>query len=100
MQLNMSQLRKIVAEELDRIVSEADGAIDHMQVASVATAASKLLTAIDAFNTVATGAMVNAVTPSIDGLKKSLAQMVDTPSAYVDKNRQKKVTFKASEPAK
>jgi hypothetical protein len=99
--INLSQLRKIIAEEIDSAINEGErSAINHTQVASVATAASKLLTAIDAFNKAATGAMVNAVTPAVDNVKKALEQMIDTPSAYVDRNAQKKVTFKASSPAK
>jgi hypothetical protein len=96
--ISLTQLRNIIAEEVNNVIIEGD--LDHTQVSNVGTAASKLLTALDAFNKAATGAMVNAVTPHADSIKKVLIQMVETPGAYVDKNASRKVTFKATKEAK
>ena len=91
--IRLDQLRQMIVEEMDLVCEAAD---DHSAIADVSMSASKLLTAILAFDKGATGPMVNAVTPHLDKLREMLRKMVETPAVYVQKNKGQKVTFKST----
>lgn len=65
---------------LQRGVHEA---VDHKSINSVVGVASKLLAAVEAFKEKAPPAAINAVTPQLGQLEKTLENMVSTPGSYV-----------------
>lgn len=82
MKIALSDLRKIVKEELGLVREE----VDHASVRSVVNAASSLLKALDDFQTdEPTAAMMSGVGPVISSLRKSLEDMIQNPVSYVDK---------------
>lgn len=58
-------------------------AVDHKSINSVVGVASKLLAAVEAFKEKAPPAAINAVTPQLGQLEKTLENMVSTPGSYV-----------------
>lgn len=80
--ISTPRLQAIIAEEIERSMHEA---IDHASIREIVNGASKLLAAVEAFRTDASGQMMNAVTPSLDQLQKTLEDMVSNPSSYIDK---------------
>ncbi len=87
------QVRRIIREELVRVVAED---VDHEGITSVVSGASKLLKALTAFRETATADAVNAVSPAIDDISRSLEDMVSNPGSYVARpSTQRSVSFKA-----
>lgn len=74
-------LRQLVVDELKRLQED----IDHDGLKRVVNNASKLHQAVAKFKGDATAAMMNAVTPHLDAMMKSLEDMLHTPSSYTDK---------------
>lgn len=85
--LTISQLRKIISEEV-KILSEGE---KEDQAAAMAQNASKLLKAIEAFNSVASAKAKSTSSPSGEALDKHLVdvekllkRIVGSPLEYVD----------------
>lgn len=91
MKISLEELRKIVKEEFELI----EGQLDHASVKTVVNAASNLLKALDSFSqSEPTAAMSTGLAPHIDGLRKSLEDMIQNPVSYVDKPPPKVLTVK------
>lgn len=87
-----ARLQTIIAEEIKRSMHEA---IDHASIREIVNGASKLLAAVESFKADASGVMLNAVTPTLSNLQKTLEDMVSNPSSYIDKQSSvKHVTLK------
>lgn len=82
--LTLPRLKKIIAEEMARAISEE---VDHASIRDVVNVASKLLAAVEAFEKGANGSMKSAVTPHLDKIEVTLEDMVSTPGSYVDKKK-------------
>jgi len=97
--ITLPQLKKIIAEELKLSLTEA---VDHKSVANVATAASKLLTAVEAFKKTASASMINAMTPHLGEVEEVLSSMIEAPGSYVEQPKPavKKVSLKPAAPEK
>jgi hypothetical protein len=91
--ININDLRKIINEE----ISNLNEAVDHAGIRDIVNGASKLLAAVEAFKKTAPHSAINAVTPHITELEKTLEDMVSTPGSYVPKQKiePKKVSLKA-----
>jgi hypothetical protein len=89
--INLTDLRRIVREEL-----KLNEAVDHAAIRDIVTDASKLLAAVEAFNSTASESAKNALVPHIDKIEKVLEDMVSTPGSYVAKPKlvPKKVTLR------
>lgn len=86
------RVRDIVREEL---LSSLKEAVDHEAITAVVSNASKLLKAIDAFRSSVGPAAINAVSPDIDNISKTLESMVSNPAGYVERSpTQRVVSFK------
>ena len=81
-QITLPKLQSIIAEEIKLSMNEA---IDHASIREIVNNASKLLAAVEAFKADASGTMMNAMTPNLDKLQKTLEDMVGNPSSYIDK---------------
>ncbi len=99
LEISETRLREIVIEELEashkaKTVQEA---VDHAGISAVVTAASKLMAAVDGFKQKAPPAAINALTPGLSQLEKTLEDMVSTPGSYVAKPKvePKKVSLRA-----
>lgn len=94
--ININELRKIIESEM-RMLSEQSDDVDHVKIREVVSSASDLLEAISEFVEGASPACINAVTPHLDNLKKTLKDMVSTPGSYVEKQKpmQKKVSLRS-----
>jgi lipoate synthase len=93
MTININDLRKIIKEE----IYDLSEAVDHAGIRDVVNGASKLLAAVEAFKETAPHSAINAVTPHINQLEKTLEDMVSSPGSYVAKQKAepKKVSLKA-----
>lgn len=91
----LDKVREIVAEEIQRLITEKSS-LDHTGIRNVVTLASKLLEALDKFDEEATPAMKNAMTPHLDQLQKTLSDMISTPGSYVPAAPKPKVQKKVS----
>jgi len=91
--VNLKDLQRIVKEEVQKLQEQ----VDHESIKDVVTHASKLLGAIDAFRQVASNHVVNAITPNLDNIEKTLEDMVNSPASYVvpAKPEPKKVSLRA-----
>lgn len=89
--INLTDLRRIVREEL-----KLNEAVDHAAIRDIVTDASKLLAAVEAFNSTASESAKNALIPHISKIEKVLEDMVSTPGSYVAKPKlvPKKVTLR------
>jgi hypothetical protein len=89
--IDLKTLKKIIKEELGTL-SET---IDHETVSKLVKVASQLLKSIKEFKDFSSPEALNAVTPSIAELEKTLEGIVETPGAYVSKTKSepKKVTL-------
>lgn len=82
MKISLEELRKVVREELELVQED----IDHQSVKGVVNSASSLLHAIDKFNkSEPTAAMSTGVNTLLSSLRKSLEDMIQNPTSYVDK---------------
>lgn len=90
-----ARLREIIKEELAK--QQIDEAVDHAGIKDVVNAASKLLGAVQSFKEKASAHAINAVTPGLGELEKTLENMVSNPSSYVvvPKKEPKKVSLRA-----
>ncbi len=90
--ISRAQIQKIIAEEISRLSED----VDHTQIKDVVTVASKLMSAIESFKSSAPQAVLNALTPNIDTISKSLEDMVSNPSSYVTRQKPavKKISLK------
>lgn len=97
-QLSVEKLRNIIKEELI-IVNEQ---VDHASIVNIVQGASKLLAAVEAFKEKASPAAINAVTPHLSVLEKTLEDMVSSPGSYVMKPKlePKRVSLKAIKASK
>lgn len=91
MKIAISDLRKIVKEELGLVQED----LDHKSINSVVKSASNMLKALDSFEkSEPTAAMMTGVSTLLSSLRKSLEDMLQNPASYVDKPGPKVVTFK------
>lgn len=91
MKVTVEELRKIVKEELELVQEE----LDHTSVKSVVNSASNLLKAIDKFHQAEpTSAMTTGVSTILSSLRKSLEDMIQNPTSYVDRPPPKVLTVK------
>lgn len=101
--ISIDRLREIIAEELasvsDEVISEQ---VDHSSIRDIVNVASKLLAAVEAFKKKAPAPAINAVTPGLSELEKTLENMVATPGSYVPqvKKEPKRVSLKAVKSSK
>ncbi len=99
LEINEKRLREIVIEEIkaSRKPKTVQEAVDHAGISAVVNAASKLLAAVEAFKQKAAPAAINALTPGLSQLEKTLEDMVSTPGSYVAKLKvePKKVSLRA-----
>lgn len=98
--ITRNRLKQIVVEEYDKLVSEAT--IDHASIKDIVAAASKLLTAVEKFRSMASPTMMSSVGTSLDKVEKTLEDMVATPGSYVvvPKKVRQRVSLKpAAEPS-
>lgn len=93
--ITSARLREIIKEELAK--QQIDEQVDHASMSAVTTAASKLLKAIEGFKEKASAHAINAVTPGLGELEKTLENMVSNPGTYVVKPKPepKKVSLRA-----
>jgi len=91
--IKLDDLRKIIGEELATLKEQ----VDHAGIRDVVTGASKLLAAVEAFKAAAPPTAINAVTPHLDHLERTLEDMVSTPGSYVPRPKvePKKVSLRA-----
>lgn len=96
--ISVSMLRDCIVEVLDESnKDDLNESIDHDAVKNIVTAASKLLSAVEAFRDSANGSMTSSVVPQLDQLQGALENMVENPGSYVDRNEpQKKITLRVS----
>lgn len=94
--IGLDVLRNIIREEMQSL---AEG-LDHDSASKQASAASKLLNAIDAFKKASTEKMKSEVDDSISQLEQTLNRVVASPLQYVDTTKPpiKKVTLKPQKP--
>jgi len=92
--ITAQRLRTIVSEELRRLGER----VDHKGISSVVAVASKLMEAIESFKEKAPPAALNAVTPHVSALERSLEDMVSSPGSYVQVPRREpqRVSLKAA----
>lgn len=88
--ISKERLRKIVAEEIDRLRET----VDHEGAKIVVTESSKLLKALNQFKENATGQMIGSTVPHVDTLIATLEQMISSPASYVDKQKPEVKTVK------
>ena len=79
--ITRTRLNQIVKEELQKLNEEVDAA----GIRDVVNSASKLLDALAAFKKDAPPTTVSSVSQHVDGLTKSLEDMVSNPGSYVVK---------------
>lgn len=95
--INMARVRKIVNEELDRVrvgrLAEFAAGPDHKATATVVSAASKLLAALEAFDKMTKDlpAVKSTTQTNVDGLMKALAHMVEAPTSYAKAPSKKRI---------
>ena len=98
--ISLTRVREIVNEEIYRAssrrgnrLSEADAGPDHKTAATVVSAASKLLAALEGFDkaTKDLPAVRDTTQENIDGLRKSLAHMLEAPTSYAKLPAGKKI---------
>lgn len=77
--INIDDLRRIVKEELTALTEQ----VDHAGIKDVVNGAAKLLGAVETFKSAAPPSAINAVTPFLDQLEKTLEDMVSSPGSYV-----------------
>jgi len=91
--ISVTRVRQIINEELQaaRVVEAI--APDHKATASVVSAASKLLAALEGFAkaTDALPAVAGATAIHIDALQKALAHMVEAPTSYAKLPAERKI---------
>lgn len=94
--ITIDRLREIISEEISTGVKVTE-AVDHKGINSIVSVASKLLAAVEGFKEKAPPAAINAVTPHLGELEKTLENMINTPGSYVPqpKREPKKVSLKA-----
>lgn len=91
MKISLEELRKVVREELELVQED----LDHQSVKSVVNSASSLLHAIDKFNaSEPTAAQMTGVNTLLSSLRKSLEDMIQNPTSYVDRPPPKVLTVK------
>lgn len=95
--IKLSELRKIVGEEISCLSEAAKEQAAHAAKAKVSSLAGELMDAINKFKEGASPAALSAVVPHIDALWKVLDHMNDSPGAYIVKPvvEPKKVSLKA-----
>lgn len=91
--ITVPQLKRIIAQEIKSTLQEA---VDHEGIREVVNGASKLLAAVEAFKDVASPSMINALTPHLTDIEKTLESMVSNPGSYIQKQKPvaKKVSLK------
>lgn len=91
--ISIDRLRKIIAEEYETALNEQ---VDHSSIRDIVNVASKLLAAVEAFKEKAPAPAINAVTPGLSELEKTLENMVASPGSYVPqvKKEPKRVSLK------
>lgn len=92
--MTLPQLRRLIREEHAAALKEA---VDHKTINSIVGVVSKLLAAVEAFKEKAPPAAINATTPHLAELEKTLENMARSPESYVPvvKKEPKKVSLKA-----
>lgn len=97
MKLTEKQLRVLILSEVKRI-SEDAASLDPAAIKSVVVLAEKLLSAVNSFLATASDDM-KAALPHLEECKKTLENMLSSPSSYVAKPTPvaKKISFKAVE---
>lgn len=82
--ISVTRVRQIIKEELRAARLREATAPDHKATASVVSAASKLLAALESFtkSTESLPAVAGATTVHVDSLQKALAHMVEAPTSY------------------
>lgn len=98
--INLKNLRRLIQEEMAS--ASVNEAVDHKSINSVVGVASKLLAAVESFKEKAPPAAINAVTPHLSELEKSLENMLASPGSYVPqpKKEPKVVSLKAMKSSK
>lgn len=93
--ISLVKVREIIREELEaaRSVNEV---VDHNGIRDIVTIASKLLAAVEGFKDKASPAAINAVTPHLAEIEKTLENMMSSPGSYVatPKKEPQKVSLK------
>lgn len=79
--ITKARLRQIVREEFRNVHEQ----VDHSSIRDIVNIASKLLAAVEGFKEKAPPSAMNAVTPQLTDLQKTLENMVSTPGSYVTK---------------
>lgn len=97
MKLTEKQLRDLILSEVKKLTEDAD-VLDPAAIKNVVVLAEKLLSAVNAFMSTASDDM-KAALPHLDECKKTLENMLSSPSSYVTKPTPvaKKISFKAVE---
>jgi hypothetical protein len=98
MKLTEKQLRVLILSEVKRISEDAAAPLDPAAIKSVVVLAEKLLSAVNSFLATASDDM-KAALPHLEECKKTLENMLSSPSSYVAKPTPvaKKISFKAVE---
>jgi hypothetical protein len=82
MKISLEELRNIVKEELELVQED----LDHQSVKGIVNSASSLLHAIDKFHkSEPSAAMQTGVSTLLTSLRKSLEDMIQNPTSYVDR---------------
>jgi hypothetical protein len=79
--ITLPRLKRIIQEEIEHVLNEGE---NHDAASKIMSAATKLISAIEAFKESSTGSASAAVSPHIDGLESALKQIVSSPMNYVD----------------
>jgi len=79
--ISLVRLRQIIQSELaEHTVNET---VDHNGIRDIVTIASDLLAAVEDFKENASPAAINAMTPHLGEIEKTLENMVSAPGSYV-----------------
>jgi glutamyl-tRNA reductase len=91
--IKLSKIKSIINEELKNLFEE----VDHESIKEVVTAASKLLSSVESFKKTAPQSCLDATSPALEQVQKSLEDMLSNPSSYIPEKKPqfKKVSLKA-----
>lgn len=94
--IKIHRLREIIVEELEA-AGQLVESVDHKAINDMVSIASKLAAAVEAFKEKAPPAAINAVTPHLAELEKTLENMLSAPGSYVSvpKKEPQHVSYKA-----
>ena len=79
--ISLVRLRQIIKDEL--VQNSVNEVVDHNGIRDIVTIASKLLAAVEDFKEKGSPAAINAVTPHLGEIEKTLENMVSAPGSYV-----------------